>query len=655
MKNKELFSADFDTRFIYVQNVQPSVDAGIYPIKRRLGDAVRVSAEVLQQGHDGLCAALQYRYENTSVWQEIPMDCENKGLDIYTASFDVEKIGRYDYRVVGYTDFFANWCEAVEKKFQAGEDVASEVIEGQWHLEDCVKRAKKSLSAQLKAVVDDVQSMLSSEDKYHRLVDLNVRELAAQAPDRDSFNTGESKVFSVRVDRRKAEYAAWYEVFPRSCASTPGEHGTFNDVKGLLPYIDDMGFDVLYFTPIHPIGLSKRKGRNNSLMANENDPGSPYAIGSEAGGHFSVHPELGTLDDFDNLVKACGERDIEIALDFALNCSPDHPYLKEHPDWFYKRPDGSIKYAENPPKKYEDIYPLNFECADRKNLWAEIRDIFLFWASHGVRIFRVDNPHTKPITFWQWCITEVHKTYPDVIFLSEAFTRPRLMELLAKNGYTQSYTYFTWRETKAELTEYFEYLNDSPAAEYMIGNIFATTPDILPKHLQHAPDQMFRIRHALAATLSPVYGMYSGYELCENIPVGPRDELMDSEKYELTSRNFEDPQSIAPFIKKINHIRRENPALQVYKNLTFCEVNNEKIIAYLKHVEGNTLLVVVNLDPWNSQSGMLNFPLHVTGFSGDQKYNLHDLMTDSVYSWQGAQNFVELDASAAPVHIFRIF
>ena len=474
-----------------------------------------------------------------------------------------------------------------------------------------------------------------------------------EVADKDGVDTGRSEIFKIRVDRTQAEYATWYEIFPRSAGKVKDKSGTFKDVEKLLPYISGMGFDVLYFTPIHPIGLSKRKGKNNSLVAKPGEPGSPYAIGDKHGGHFTVHPELGTLKDFDQLVKKCSEFGMEVALDIALNCSPDHPYLKEHPDWFYKRPDGTIKFAENPPKKYEDIYPLNFECDDRANLWNEIRDMFLFWADHGVKTFRVDNPHTKPIQFWEWCIAEVHSKYEDVIFLSEAFTKPRVMESLAKIGYNQSYGYFTWRETKEELTEYFNYLNNTDVKEYMICNVFTTTPDILPKHLHHAPKEMFQIRHILAATLSPVYGMYSGYELCENIPVGYKDELLNSEKYEFKVRNFEDPNSIAPFIKQTNGIRKANTALQKIGNLTFHGIDNDNILFYSKYVEGNLLLIAVNLDPENEQSGVTNFPYW--DFNLPSQYKVHDLMTDAVYDWFGSENFISLNPAKQVAHIFRVF
>ena len=653
--SQELLRTDCNSHYVFIQNVKPSVDGGIYPVKRRQGDYVEVSAEILQQGHDGLSAELQFKHSKERRWQTVSMYCDNKGLDLYKGGFKVEKLGLYQFRIFAYADFYDNWAHGVEKKFHAGEEISSELIEGVEILKSCKERATKAVAKQLQDLINELESCDQMDHKFYRMMEYGVKQLAASLPDRDSFNTALSESFGVRCDRRRAEFASWYELFPRSCSGKEGVHGTFEDVEKLLPYIDDLGFDVLYFTPIHPIGLAKRKGKNNSLIAHGDDPGSPYAIGSEAGGHFTVHPELGTLEDFDKLVKACAERNIEIALDFALNCSPDHPYLKEHPDWFYRRPDGSIKYAENPPKKYEDIYPLNFECEDRKNLWAEIRDIFLFWASHGVKTFRVDNPHTKPISFWNWCIEEVHKQFDDVIFLSEAFTRPRLMELLAKNGYTQSYGYFTWRETKEEITEYFNYLHNSDVVEYMTCNVFATTPDILPKHLQHASAQMFRIRHALAVTLSPIYGMYTGYELCENIPVGPRDELMDSEKYELKVRNYDDPNSIAPFIKKLNIIRRENPALQIQRNLQFCTVNNEKLIAYLKRVEGNSLLIIVSLDPLHPQSGMVHLPLNELGFHQNQQYKMHDLITDQVYDWKGAENYVKISDKKAPIHVFRIF
>lgn len=639
---------------ILIQNVTPSVDGGKYPAKSRLGSDVKVTCEAFRHGHDAIKLDLRYRFKGQNEWQEIPMNCDNAGLDLYSASFSPDKIGMYEFQIFGYTDHYDNWSKDTQKKRDAGEDLTSDLMAGIQLLEACQKRATpESFATDLLNTINYVKALETNDEKADKLLSEDIIGLAGSAPDKDCFDCGETEIYKVRVDRKAVEYATWYEIFPRSAGKIEGQSGTFKDVENLLPYISGMGFDVLYFPPIHPIGLTKRKGKNNALTAQPGDPGSPYAIGDETGGHFAIHPELGTLDDFDALVAKCAEFGMEICLDFALNCSPDHPYLKEHPDWFYRRPDGTIKFAENPPKKYEDIYPLNFECEDKDNLWHEIRDVLLFWASHGVKTFRVDNPHTKPIQFWEWCIEEVLNQYPDVIFLSEAFTKPRVMESLAKIGYHQSYGYFTWRETKEELTEYFNYLNNTDVKDYMICNVFPTTPDIHPKYLHWAKPEMFKIRMALATMLSPVYGMYSGVELCENIPVGYKDELLNSEKYEYKVRDFDDPISISGLVTELNQIRRTNPALQKIGNLKFHDISNEKLLLFSKYEEGNLLLIAINLDPENEQSGMTNFPFWE--FNLPDHYNVHDLLTDEVYHWHGSENFVSLTPSKQVAHIFRVF
>ena len=643
---------------IIVQNVSPSIDGGRYPIKRRVGQSVTVTCEAYRHGHDKIDVVLKYRPKGKRTWQEVPMQCLNAGLDLYEAEFTVEELGFYEYQVEGYTDHYKNWHKDTVKKMNAGEDLSSDILAGIELLEKCADRSNATVAKKFNKIVEDVKGLSSSAEKVAVLLSEEVTELAYANPLREGFDcSGDAITYQVRVDRKTAEYAAWYEMFPRSAPrENPNVSGTFKDVENFLPYITDMGFDVLYFTPIHPIGMTKRKGKDNSLTAEAGEPGSPYAIGDASGGHFAVHPELGTLEDFDRLVAVAADQGLEIALDFALNCSPDHPYLKDHPDWFYKRPDGTIKCAENPPKKYEDIYPLNFECDDRKALWTEIKDSLMFWADHGVKIFRVDNPHTKPIEFWEWAIAEIQKKHQDVIFLSEAFTRPRLMESLAKVGFTQSYGYFTWRETKEELTEFFSYLTTSGAEEYMINNVFTTTPDILPRHLWHAPKEQFMIRFLLGATLGSVYGMYSGYELCENVPVGPREELIDNEKYELKNRDYwTNPNSIAGFIKQVNKIRKENPALQLYGNLKFESVNNDQMIAFSKKDGDNLILVVINLDPHNTQSANCHFNISDYGFDSNAYYRVQDLFTGDTYHWHGKDNYVELNPSRQIAHIFRVF
>ncbi len=460
----------------------------------------------------------------------------------------------------------------------------------------------------------------------------------------------------VIVDRPAAQMAAWYEFFPRS-AEGRGDRGS--TLRDCLPRVEDakaMGFDVIYFPPIHPIGHTNRKGRNNSVTCEPGDPGVPWAIGSEAGGHKAVEPSLGTLEDFDWLQTEVRKRGMEIALDFAINCSPDHPYVKEHPEWFYKRPDGSIKYAENPPKKYEDIFPLNFRCPNWPELWAEMVSIVLFWADRSVRIFRVDNPHTKPVAFWEYLVARVREKYPDVLFLAEAFTRPKMMKAQAKAGFTQSYTYFTWRNTKQELTEYFAELTQTEMRDYFRGNLWPNTPDILPFVLQDGGRPAFMTRAVLAATLSTLYGVYSGYELCENEALPGREEYLDSEKYQFKERDWNAPGNIKDWITRLNQIRKENRALHFYDNLRFYHADNDAILFYGKMTAArdNIILVVVNLDPHHKQHSYLDVPLDQFGSMEGDAYQAHDLLSDVRYIWHGRRNYVELDPEIQPAHVFRV-
>jgi starch synthase (maltosyl-transferring) len=459
----------------------------------------------------------------------------------------------------------------------------------------------------------------------------------------------------VVVDRARARFASWYELFPRSTSTIPGEHGTFADAERALPRIAQLGFDVVYLPPIHPVGVTNRKGKNNSLVAGPDDPGSPWAIGSEHGGHDAVEPALGTLADFDRFVARAAELGIEVALDYALQCSPDHPWLREHPDWFFVRPDGTLKYAENPPKKYQDIYPINFWCEDRDNLWRACRDVLLHWAGHGVRTFRVDNPHTKPFAFWEWCINEVKSRHPDVIFLAEAFTRPKRMKHLAKLGFTQSYSYFTWRNTAAELREYLTELTQTPASGYMRVNFFANTPDILHEYLQEGGRPAFRIRLLLAATLSPLYGIYSGYELGENVPLRKgSEEYLDSEKYQLRQRDWNAAGNIDADVARLNHVRRENRALQLYTNISFHVSENENILFYRKSAPGNELLIAATTDPFRPQETVVHVPVDALGIGPNRPFVVHDLLTGARYTWRGSRNYVRLDPSVQPGHVLHI-
>jgi len=466
------------------------------------------------------------------------------------------------------------------------------------------------------------------------------------------------KELAINAERERAGYGAWYEMFPRSASPVPGRHGTFKDCEARLPYIAAMGFDVLYLPPIHPIGRTGRKGKNNMLAAKAGDPGTPWAIGSDEGGHKDINPELGTLEDFKRLIAKAKKLNIEIALDIAFQCSPDHPYVKEHPDWFLRRPDGTIKYAENPPKKYQDIYPFNFGTEDWRGLWEELKSIVIYWAKQGIRIFRVDNPHTKPFRFWEWLLGEVKKEYPDAIFLAEAFTRPKIMYHLAKLGFTQSYTYFTWRNHKQDITEYLTELTQSPVKDFYRPNFWPNTPDILHEYLQKGGRGAFMARLVLAATLSASYGIYGpAFELMENTPREPgSEEYLNSEKYEIKRWDIERPDSLKDFIGKINSIRRENAALRRNRNLWFNATSNEQLISYSKHTDDltNIILAVVNLDPHATQSGTVNVPLKSWGFDTERPYKVRDLLSDKEYRWRGEWNYVELDPTACPAHIFRL-
>ena len=640
--------------YLVIQNVQPQVDGGRYAVKREVGDVVKVSAEVFREGHGVLRAELLWRKESSKRWNRIPMEHVNPGLDLWEASFEPKDIGRHEFKIEAYTDHFASWLHDTKRKYEAGETLDSEAVEGLHLMQDAAKRAPKKDAELIGRWVSEIEALDYPREQAAVMFSEKIDQTVCAHPLRKGVETGVSDSFPVYMDRVKARFASWYEVFPRSTGSDPDRSATWKDVEAFLPYVADLGFDVLYFPPIHPIGKSFKKGRNNSLTATEDDPGCPYAIGNETGGHFEVCELLGPMKDFEQMIQTAAEMGIEIAIDFAINCSYDHPYLKEHPDWFYRRPDGTIKYAENPPKKYEDIYPLNFDCDDRDALWNEMKRYFLFWAEKGVRIFRVDNPHTKPVLFWEWVIREVQKKYPDVIFLAEAFTRPRMMEELAKVGFTQSYTYFTWRTGKQELMEYFSYLTQGQVAETMRGNIFPTTPDIHPEYLHHAEPAMFKIRLALATTLSSVYGMYSGYEFCENEPFPGKEELNFSEKYEFKVRDWKQT-GIRDFVRDLNRIRHANPALQETSNLRFCDCENDQILAYMKTACNgqNVILVTVSLDPEQKQATTLKVPLEACGLTPDKMFTVHDLLSDKRYHWTGSENYIELTPEN-PVHIFRI-
>jgi starch synthase (maltosyl-transferring) len=642
-----------------IENLQPLVDGGRYPIKRVIGEDVRVEADIFKDGHDIVAAALKWRLIGQSNWHETAM--QHVDNDRWRGVFSLYENATYEYTIEAWTDVFGGWQHEFAAKFEAGlANLTSEKLEGAALLAAAAKRARGADAKRLREFAEQMRT--GNDALVNRVAHSGELEVLMATYAARSGATQYMPPPRVTVDRIAARTAAWYEFFPRSAEGRADRGSTFRDC---LERVDDaraMGFNVVYFPPIHPIGLTNRKGRNNSVTCERGEPGVPYAIGNRhldcpnGGGHKDVEPSLGTLEDFAWLEKKIRERGMEIALDFALNCSPDHPYVVEHPEWFYKRPDGTIKYAENPPKKYEDIYPLNFRCPNWQELWEEMTSIILFWAEHGVRIFRVDNPHTKPVAFWEYLIAKVRAQFPDTIFLSEAFTRPKMMKALAKAGFTQSYTYFTWRTAKQELTEYFTELTQTEMSEYFRGNLFTNTPDILPLHLQTGGRPMFQIRAVLAATLSSVYGIYSGFELCENAALPGREEYFESEKYQLKERDWSAPGNIKELITKLNRIRRENRALQFYDNLRFHPTGNDALLFYSKMTPArdSIILVVVNLDPLYTQTGFIEAPIEAFGEIGSDSYEVHDLLTDARYVWHGKQNYVALHPSVQPAHIFRV-
>lgn len=638
---------------LYIDRVTPEIDGGRYPIKRIVGDVVEVGADVLKDGHDRFDARVRYRGPGDDDWSYRAMRYD-RGQDRWFGAFPVDRIGSWQFSVEAWPDPYATWCEGAQKKLAAGVDLTLELLEAAAMVAAAMRKARGEERALLKGIV----TLLQSEDallvdRIERAAAAPVRALMTQFVDRRQTVRYRHDL-AITVERERARFGAWYELFPRSQGDDPAGHGTFADATRRLPRLAELGFDVLYLPPIHPIGEKFRKGPNNSLECGPDDPGSPWAIGSQDGGHTDVEPKLGTLADFDHFVQSANVLGIEIALDFALQCSPDHPWVDEHPDWFHVRPDGSIQYAENPPKKYQDIYPINFWCADRENLWDACRDILRFWIDHGVRIFRVDNPHTKPLAFWEWVIEEIRETHPDVIFLAEAFTRPKLLTTLAKLGFSQSYGYFTWRNSSAELRSFVEELVNSEMVEFHRPNFFANTPDILHAYLQTGGRPAFQIRLLLAATLSPTYGLYSGFELCENVPLhSGSEEYLDSEKYQVRVRHWEAEGNLNPDIEAINRIRRENEAFRYLDNVVFCGADNPHFLAYLKRAEAADILVVVNLDPFAAQETTIHVPLHEVGIPWDAEYGVEDLLTGATYTWRGERNYVRLDPRSQVAHVLR--
>jgi starch synthase (maltosyl-transferring) len=641
-----------------IEAVTPAVDGGRFPIKRVQGEEVVVEADCFADGHDELACLVLYRHDSDADWRNVPMVA--LGNDRWRAAFTVDRMGAYRYTVTAWVDAFLSWRHDFARRVDA-EDLLIAAQVGAALIDGAASRSRAAAKRRLAAWAKRLRGEQDPAVVATLALDEDLALLAKEYPDR-AFAATHPVELSVHVDRDRARYSTWYELFPRSFGSELGAHGTFKDCEAVLPYVAAMGFDVLYFPPIHPIGRERRKGPNNSLIESSSDVGSPWAIGAVEGGHTAVHPELGTLADFRKLIARAGEHGLEVALDIAFQCAPDHPWVTEHPEWFRWRPDGTVQYAENPPKKYQDIYPFNFESEHWQDLWNALAEVFSFWIGEGVRIFRVDNPHTKPFAFWEWLIARVRRDHPDVIFLAEAFTRPKIMHRLAKLGFTQSYTYFTWRNTKQELTEYFTELTKDPSREYFRPNCWPNTPDILNEYLQIGGRPAFMARVVLAATLSANYGLYGpAYELMEHTPrEAGSEEYRDSEKYQLRHWDLARTDSLAEFIGRINRARRDNTALQQDWTLRFFAVDNEQLICYAKtsadidNIVDNIVVVVVNLDPAHTQSGWVDIDLAALGMEDDSTYQMHDLLTDARYLWHGRRNFVQLDPSRTPAHVLRL-
>ena len=641
---------------VAIEHVEPEVDGGRYPIKRELGDTIVVQADLFADGHDVIRGLLRYRHEHQDEWLETPLSFS--GNDRWQASFEVRELGHYRYSIIGWVDHFATWQRDMRKRLIAQQDVTVDILIGTQLIEKAYGHASDTSRRRLK----DIQAAVSrcdprSQTQLDLLLGQDVAEVMADCVDHRLRSSYDRELLVV-VDRPKARFSAWYEMFPRSTTDEGQPHGTFKDCESRLSYIAEMGFDVLYLPPIHPIGETHRKGPNNNPRGDSASVGSPWAIGARSGGHKAIHSQLGSLEDFKQLLAVAREKGIEIALDLAFQCSPDHPYVKQHPEWFITRPDGTIQFAENPPKQYQDIFPLNFESDAFPELWKELRGVVQYWIDHGIRIFRVDNPHTKPFLFWKWLIGDVKAAYPETIFLAEAFTRPKVMYHLAKVGFTQSYTYFAWRNSKPELTDYFTELTKSPVREFFRPNLWTNTPDILTEHLQHGGRPVFMVRLALAATLGSNYGIYGpAFELYENRPQKPgSEEYLDSEKYEVRRWDITRPDSLKEFIGLINRIRRENPALQSDGRLQFHPIDNDYLMAYSKQSPdgSNVILVVVNLSPHHVHSGWLELDLSALGIHVNRPFQVHDLLTHAYYVWQGSRNYVQLDPHSVPVQIFAV-
>ncbi len=642
--------SDTELRRAVVLAVRPVVDGGRYPVKRVLGEPLAIEADIVVDGHDVLRAVVLDRPPGVESWRETELVAA--GNDAWRATIELSALGRHRYTVLAWVDAFATWRRGLERKVAAGVDVTVELLEGAQLVE--AARARGG-DPSLERAASALRGAGALAERIAIATGAALAAAMAAASDRAHASRYDHEL-EVVVERPLAACSAWYELFPRSTRGD-GQHGTLRDVEARLDYVRELGFDVLYLPPIHPIGRSFRKGPDNAPVAGPDDPGSPWAIGAPEGGHTSVHPALGTLADFDHLVAAARARGLEIALDIAFQASPDHPWVHQHPTWFKARPDGTIQYAENPPKKYQDVYPFDFESADWQALWSALRDVFVFWCERGVRVFRVDNPHTKPIRFWAWCLADVQARYPDAVFLAEAFTRPKLMYALAKAGFSQSYTYFTWRTTKADIEAYATELARTEIAEFFRPSFWPTTPDIFPEHLVRGGRAAFVLRAVLAGTLSSNYGIYGpSYELCEHDQRPGTEELARNEKYQVRTWDLDHPSSLRHVIARLNRVRRAHPALHRNRTLRFHPTDNDLVICYSKHTADrrDQVLVVVNLDPHHVHRAWLTLDLDALGLAGDESFQVHDLLGDAFYTWRGPRNFVELVPDQAPAHVFEV-
>lgn len=638
---------------IIIENVYPEINCGHFPIKRTLGERVHIKADVFGDGHDLIKVVAKYRKKGVEKWQSIPMEFIIN--DKWEATFTPEELGWYEYTLEGWVDHFASWQKGLKAKFEANQKIEVELKIGSEMMEEAQKKASSSQKTKLNEWIQYIEANNAAAGVSLCLSD-EVSDLMYELADRGDATEYKHHLL-LEVERKRALFSSWYEVFPRSTASEPGKHGTFKDVEKVVPEIAKMGFDVLYLPPIHPIGKSFRKGKDNAPEAQPDDPGSPWAIGSAEGGHKAIHRELGTLEDFQSLIKVAAAQGLEMAIDIAFQCSPDHPYVKEHPQWFKWRPDGTVQYAENPPKKYQDVLPLNFENDDWQNLWKELKSVFDYWIDKGVHIFRVDNPHTKSFRFWHWAISEIKKEHPDIIFLAEAFTRPRVMEQLAKVGFNQSYTYFTWRNTRPEFEKYLTELTKTEVREYYRPNFWPNTPDILPESLQHKGEPAFISRVIMAGTLSASYGIYGPvFEYNYNTPHPAREEYIDNEKYEIKHWDFTKYSKTKEIISILNRIRKENPALQTTWNIWFADCPNDQLLVYGKidDEKTNPMIIAVNLDSFFTQGAWVRLPLSEMGLPADKAFWVEDQITGNRYHWHGEWNFVEMDPMKMPAHILKI-